>query len=959
MGSCDGCVDWEMVAVTGLELVAGYAVGYLLQKWRRVAGRVDTEVDHALDTGMDRMHELISTKLVGDTALARLEAQASVGDEKPRTRERVEGAIIDAAEDDPDFAQQLEQLVTQLREHDAGASTGDYGVAAGRDMNIRAKSGGVAAGVIHGSVTPGNPPQPGKAPGLTLPGKPAAEPHIVAGKVVYSDRGAIAVGELHSTRRAEPARPIRLDSRPASLAGREHVLAELATRLPAEEGARPRVAVLHGMGGVGKTSVALEYAHLHLDDYGLIWQFSAEDPVTLSANFAELATLLGVRDLVDGADPVHQVHAALAARPGRWLLLMDNVIDPGALRAVMPPAGNGHVLVTSQNPHWPGEQAVAVPVLDHESAAAFLLSHTNDTDTEAARQLATELGGLPLALEQVAAYLNATGESLRSYSELFNKTRASLLTRGGPSGYDKTVTTTWALAFAQLHATEPTAITLLRLLACYAPEDIPYRLLLTTNPAPRVFLDAKAGDLLSPLLNDILAVGDAVAALRRYSLTSPAIRGTVSVHRLIQAVTADELGDTEYATWRRIATAVLEAALPDTPEHPDTWPIYMALLPHILALSAGSTSMMKAVRYLGASGDYRTAGLLQQNILANTEDRLGAEHPDTLTARADLAYYTGEAGDPAGARDICAALLPLRETVVGAEHPDTLATRNNLAHWTGDAGDRASARDQYAALLPIQEKVLGAEHPDTLHARHQFARWTGDAGDPVAARDALAPLLVIQEKVLGAEHPATLTTRANLAWYTGEAGDPATARDGHAALLPVRKRVLGPEHPDTLITWASHADWTGEAGDPVAARDSYAALLPIREKVLGVEHPRTLTTRHELAHWTGEAGDAVAARDSLVVLLPIRERIIGAEHPHTLLTRHELARWTGEAGDPVAARDALAALLPIQEKVVGATHPHSLITRKELDHWTDVAPVSTFSWEFLTKASQRYRSSGS
>ena len=193
----------------------------------------------------------------------------------------------------------------------------------------------------------------------------------------------------------------------------------------------------------------------------------------MSANFAEMATLLGVRDLLDGANPVQQVHAALAVRPGRWLLLMDNIIDPGALRTVMPPAGNGHVLVTSQNPHWPAEQAVAVPVLDHDAATAFLLSHTNDTDTAAARQLATELGGLPLALEQVAAYLNATGESLRSYSELFYTTRASLLTRGRPTGYDKTVATTWALAFAQLHATEPTAITLLRLLACYAPEAIP------------------------------------------------------------------------------------------------------------------------------------------------------------------------------------------------------------------------------------------------------------------------------------------------------------------------------------------------------------------------------------------------------------------------------------------------------------------------------------------------------
>ena len=924
--------------MTGLELIAGYAVGYLLQKWRRVATRVDTEVDGALDAGMDRVHELISTKLGNDTALVKLEEQTLVGAEKPRTQERVEGAIIDAAEDDPDFAQQLEQLVAQLRERDASVSAGDHGVAAGRDVNVQAMGGGVAAGVIHGSVTPGNPPQPGRAPGLTVPGEPAAVPHIVAGKVMYSDRGAIAIGELHPGRRVEPARPVRLDQRPTSLAGRDGLLAELDIRLTAEEGAIPRLVVLHGMGGVGKTSAALEYAHRHLDDYGLIWQFSAEDPVALSANFAELAALLGVRDLLDGADPVQQVHAALAARQGRWLLLLDNVTAPGALRTVMPPAGFGHVLVTSQYPHWPPGQAVEVPVLDYQAAAAFLLTHTNDTDSTAALQLATELGGLPLALQQVAAYLNATGESLRGYSELFFTTRTRLLTRGRPSGYDKTVATTWALAFAQLHANEPTAITLLRLLACYAPEAIPYRLLLTANPGPRVCLDAEAGARLGPLFGDVLAVGDAVTALRRYSLTSSAVRGTVSVHRLIQAVTADELGDTEHAIWRRIAAAILEAAVPETPEQPDTWHTYTVLFPHVLAaLTAESPSMVRVVRYLGASGDYRTAALLQQNLLTNIQSRLGAEHPDTLTARAKLAFYIGEAGDPVAARDILAALLPVQKRVLGTEHPDTLATRNNLAHWTGDAGDRAAARGQYSALLPVQEKVLGAEHPDTLTTQHQLARWTGDAGNPVAARDILAALLPVQEKVLGAEHPDTLTTRANLAWYTGEAGDPVAARDGHAALLPVRERVLGPEHPDTLITWASQADWTGEAGDPVAARDTYAALLPVRERVLGAEHPRTLTSQHELAHWTGEAGDPVAARAALAALLPVRERIIGAEHPHTLLTRHELARWTGAAGNPAAARDALGALLPIQERVLGAGHPHTLTTRAELTHWSEEA----------------------
>ena len=107
---------------------------------------------------------------------------------------------------------------------------------------------------------------------------------------------------------------------------------------------------------------------------------------------------------------------------------------------------------------------------------------------------------------------------------------------------------------------------------------------------------------------------------------------------------------------------------------------------------------------------------------------LGPEHPDTLTARANLARWTGQAGDPAAARDQYAALLPVRERVLGPEHPDTLTARANLAAWTGEAGDPAAARDLFAALLPVFERVLGPEHPDTLAARANLAPGPGRRG---------------------------------------------------------------------------------------------------------------------------------------------------------------------------------------------------------------------------------------
>ena len=218
------------------------------------------------------------------------------------------------------------------------------------------------------------------------------------------------------------------------------------------------------------------------------------------------------------------------------------------------------------------------------------------------------------------------------------------------------------------------------------------------------------------------------------------------------------------------------------------------LLPHARAVLGLTTRGMSRVgRYLGRSGSYPAARDLFQLIAdASSEDEAyGAEHPDTLTARARHARWTGEAGNPAGARDQLATLLPIRERVLGPEHPDTLATRGYLAYNTGLAGDPAGARDQLATVLPIRERVLGAEHPDTLATCDNLARWTGEAGDPAGARDQYAELLPIVERVLGPEHPDTLTARRDVALWTGEAGDPAAARDQYAALQPVFVRVLG------------------------------------------------------------------------------------------------------------------------------------------------------------------------
>jgi hypothetical protein len=711
-------------------------------------------------------------------------------------------------------------------------------------------------------------------------------------------QGALDKQEKPDKRRTRPVtagQALRLAPRPVFLAGREELLDELAARLAGDKAVGPRVVALCGLGGAGKTSVALEYVHRQLGEVGVAWQFPAEDPSVVAAGFGELAAQLGA---ADGGDPVASVHEVLAASPEQWLLVFDNAPDRASVARFVPPAGHGRVLITSRNQIWPPGQALDVPVLDPQVAAKFLVGRTGDADALAAWELAGVLGGLPLALEQAAAYVQASGDSLAGYLASFRQRRADLLGRGEPTGYDKTVATTWRLAFEGVQQAAPGAAELLRLLAFCAPEAIPLRLLLQ----PRTGLAERFGEevapVLGPLLEDSLGAGDAVAVLRRYSLVTPAVGRSVSVHRLVQAVTADQMPAGLAGQWRQAAAALIEAAIPNDTALPGTWPACAALLPHAqAALDLTSSGLWRIARYLGESGSYPAARDLFELITgAHAEaDAYGPEHRDTLAARAFLADWTGLAGDAAAARDQYAALLPLCERVSGPEHPDTLIARGNLAYWTGEAGDAAAARDQFAALLPLRERVSGPEHRETLAARGNRAHWTGEAGDAADARDQSAALLPVFERLSGPEHPDTLATRGSLADWTGEAGDAADARDQSAALLPVVERVLGPEHPDTLTARGNLARWTGEAGDAADARDQSAALLPVVERVLGPEHPDTLTIRGNLARWTGEAGDAADARDQSAALLPLRERVLGPEHPNTLTTRGSLAYWTDQA----------------------------------------------------------------
>ncbi|WP_018348494.1 hypothetical protein [Longispora albida] len=363
-----------------------------------------------------------------------------------------------------------------------------------------------------------------------------------------------ALAALDRTPPAQPQlTPIRLGTRLPGLTGREDLIGQIAHRLAAAPLA-PAIVALTGIAGVGKTSAAVEYAHRYRHGYQLVWQIPADGPGALWSGFAQLANILGVRDRAgrDSTDPVLQVHTALATRPGRWLVIIDGVPEAAAIRHVIPPVGDGHVIVTSQHPLWPDEQALPVPVLDAATAARYLTAATKDPDAGAARALAEELGGLPLALEQAAAYIRAAGESIGGYLALFRDqdARAALLAESGGTAYGKGVAAVWLVAFEHLARHEPSAVTLLRLLSCYAPDAIPYRDLLAEPAGPGAQSRALAGNPFE--------LNNAIIALRRYSLLQQPADGLTSVHRLVQAVTLGQLTDGERAQWKAEAAELME-----------------------------------------------------------------------------------------------------------------------------------------------------------------------------------------------------------------------------------------------------------------------------------------------------------------------------------------------------------------------------------------------------------------
>ena len=402
----------------------------------------------------------------------------------------------------------------------------------------------------------------------------------------------------------------------------------------------------------------------------------------------------------------------------------------------------------------------------------------------------------------------------------------------------------------------------------------------------------------------------------------------------------------EILTNQQLAAQAIHSLLVDLHDAPRELPERVRLYEDYLRLDRQQipTETQFSIRHhgaaaLGESGNTNKAITACEALLADQLPVLGADHPDTLTTRNNLACWLGEAGRVDEAVSAFEALLADQLPVLGADHPDTLTTRNNLACWLGEAGRVDEAVSAFEAVLEDRLRVLGADHPDTLTTRHNLACWLGRAGRVDEAVSAFEAVLEDRLRVLGADHPNTLTTRNNLTSLLGKPWwrvDEAVS--AFEALLVDRLRVLGADHPRTLATRHNLADRLGEAGRVDEAVTVFESLMEDRLRVLGADHPDTLATRHNLADRLGEAGrvdEAVSAFESLMMesLLAHELRVLGADHPNTPTTRNNLADRLGEAGWSEEAVSAFEWLLEDRLRMLRADAsdaPATLATRIDL-----------------------------
>ena len=635
-----------------------------------------------------------------------------------------------------------------------------------------------------------------------------------------------------------------IPARNPGFTGRDGLLTAVRERLLA--GDQAVVQALQGMGGVGKTQLAIEYAHRFADSYDVAWWVNSEQAGLIGDQFAALGLALGCIQPGAGTETVRAAVLADLHQRERWLLVFDSAENPAAVRPWLS-GGSGHVLITSRARNWIEIGAsIEVDVLARSESVAILQNRVAGlTDIDADR-LAAELGDLALAIAQAAGFMAETNISTAQYLQLLATQAGQLLGQAVPgSSYPQSLAAVTELIADRLDRDDPAAAQLANLCAFLAPE-----------PIPEDLFTRGSGDLPAELAVravDPLGWRQTLAHLGSQSLARIDRRGLV-MHQLTQAILRDRLTPEQAAATLEHVEAILAASNPHDAPNPVTWVRWAQLMPHLLTADLGTTSnsglrrmARDACFYLMARGDTRTGQDLASDLRQHWRQRLGDDDEATRWITNYLAWALRNMGRYVEARDLDRDNLDRTRRILGDDHSDSLTYAADLASDLYALGELEAARDLDQDTLNRRRRVMGDNHPDTLGSASNLASELNLLGEVEAARDLYQDNLNRTRRVMGDNHPDTLSSANNLANCLHDLGELEAARDLGQDTLNRKSGVLGNDHPSTLTSASNLASILRDMGEVEAARDLDQDTLNRRRRVLGNDHPSTLTSASNLA----------------------------------------------------------------------------------------------------------------
>jgi tetratricopeptide (TPR) repeat protein len=596
--------------------------------------------------------------------------------------------------------------------------------------------------------------------------------------------------------------------------GREDVLKRLSDALKAgKTAALAQPQAISGLGGIGKTQTAVEYAYRYQDDYNFILWVKAETSDSLISDFVSIAHLLDLPQKQEQEQ--HRIVAAVKRwfqdNIG-WLLIFDNADDLTMVRDFLPSGGERHILLTTRA-HATGRiaQRIEVEKMEPEEGALFLLHRAtilapesplddaSKTDRDTAKEIVQVMDGLPLALDQAGAYIEETNCGLQGYWRLYQTQGAQLLKeRGGlVTDHPDPVATTWSLSFEKIEQANAASAELLRFCAFLAPDAIPEELFAESA--------AELGPTLEPVASDPSRFNAAIRELLKYSLVhrDPESK-TLSIHRLVQEVLKDQMDEETQRLWAERVVRAVSHVFP-YPEF-TKWDRCRKFLLHAQACSTlieqwelrftEAAGLLNCIGYyMWQRGEYEQVEQLHQRALTINEETLGAEHTNTAASLAHLGFFYRNQRKYKLAEPLYQRALAIDERLLGPEHPDTATSLNNLALLFKNQGKYEQAEPLYQRALAIRERVLGPEHPDTALSLINLATHYWDQGKYEQAEPLYQRALAIRERVLGPEHPDTALSLFWLAFIYSRKGEYEQSEAFYLRTLNIYGKTLPPDHP--------------------------------------------------------------------------------------------------------------------------------------------------------------------